>query len=71
MSELGGYVNALGEFQLQNGAWDIVGRGSFSATYIELITSGVSFEKGASNSNLDVIDNWIKVKKEILSPMQF
>lgn len=34
LSGLGGYVNALGEFQLQNGAWDIVGRGSFNDTDI-------------------------------------
>ena len=62
LSGLGGYVQGLGQFQLSNGAWDTVGRGSFNSTDIELITDGVSFEKGASNSNLDVTANTIKVK---------
>ncbi|EGC82781.1 SdrD B-like domain-containing protein, partial [Anaerococcus prevotii] len=62
LSGLGGYVNAIAGFQLQNGGSDVVGRGSFNATDIELITDGVSFEKGASNSNLEVTDKMIKVK---------
>lgn len=62
LSGLGGYVNAYGDnFQTSNG-WDTVGRGSFNATDIELITDGVSFEKKASNSNLAVTDKMIKVK---------
>ena len=49
LSGLGGYVNAIAGFQLPNGGSDVVGRGSFNATDIELITEGVSFKKGASN----------------------
>ena len=62
LSGLGGYVNAIAGFPLQNGGSDVVGRGSFNATDIELITEGVSFKKGASNSNLEVTDKTIKVK---------
>lgn len=62
LSGLGGYVNAIAGFQLSSGGSDVVGRGSFNATDIELITDGVSFEEGASNSNLEVSDKMIKVK---------
>ena len=62
LSGLGGYVNAFGDFQYSNGTGAVLGRGSFNSTDIELITDGVSFEKGASNSNLEVTNNTIKVK---------
>ncbi|MCC2718164.1 SdrD B-like domain-containing protein, partial [Finegoldia magna] len=62
LSGLGGYVNAFGDFRYSNGTGAVLGRGSFNATDIELITDRVSFEKGASNENLNVTDKWIKVK---------